>query len=303
MSADTEPRETAACDMDVETDEPVEQPVAKPAEEPQNGVSKNDEDDDAVQVDILEYAHISVSVLIPVSITMLVVVVAVRVLFVQSVDVTSVFTMDMSGIVESTSSSTAEKLIISIVSALIFLLVMIGVTMLLVVLYKKGYIKVIIAWLVLSVLMLYCVAGSFFAYQFLIQCNIPFDYISFAVIIANIAALCTLSVFWIGPRWLNQAALILISIITVCHAARLFHINNKSGSPSLDIQATYLSQLPEWTTWAILIVIACYGLSKSQHFKKRTFLFTRNGALTRPLCGVVPEGTAQDAAGDSGATE
>ena len=25
-------------------------------------------------------------------------------------------------------------------------------------------------------------------------------------------------------------------------------------------QATYFTQLPEWTTWAILIIIACYGL-------------------------------------------
>jgi len=56
--------------------------------------------------------------------------------------------------------------------------------------------------------------------------------------IANIVAVGCLATFWVAPRWLNQATLIFISFLV----------------------ATYLSQLPEWTTWAILIVIACYDL-------------------------------------------
>lgn len=165
-------------------------------------------------MDILEYAHVVVDILVPVTITMLLVVVAVRLLNMSLAG----GTVSFAGFVytESTEDSTATKLFGSLLNAVIFLAIIIGVTFLLVLLYKCHCVKLILAWLVLSVLLLFGAIGGFFVYQLVANLNWPLDYISFAVLIANATVVGAIATFWVAPRWLNQAALIVVSFLVVC---------------------------------------------------------------------------------------
>ena len=165
-------------------------------------------------MDILEYAHVVVDILVPVTITMLLVVVAVRLLNMSLAG----GTVSFAGFVytESTEDSTATKLFGSLLNAVIFLAIIIGVTFLLVLLYKCNCVKLILAWLVFSVLLLFGAIGGFFVYQLVANLNWPLDYISFAVLIANATVVGAIATFWVAPRWLNQAALIVVSFLVVC---------------------------------------------------------------------------------------
>lgn len=175
---------------------------------------KEAEEEEETRVDILEYAHVVVDILVPVTITMLLVVVSVRLLNMSLAG----GTVSFAGFVytENTSDSTATKLFGSLLNAVIFLAIIIGVTFLLVLLYKCHCVKLILAWLVFSVLLLFGAIGGFFVYQLVANLNWPLDYISFAVLIANATVVGAIATFWVAPRWLNQAALIVVSFLVVC---------------------------------------------------------------------------------------
>jgi len=131
---------------------------------------------------------------------------------------------------ESSGGSTSGKFFSAVVNALIFLALIIVVTLLLVVLYKFRCIKVIIGWLVLSVILLLGIIGGYFTYQLISHMNWPLDYISFSLLIANVVAVGCLATFWVAPRWLNQATLIFISFLVVCavyiHCIALVSLNS-----------------------------------------------------------------------------
>ena len=185
------------------------------AKQPEHkGQEKGDDEEEETRVDILEYAHVVVDILVPVTITMLLVVVAVRLLNMSLAG----GTVSFAGFVytESTADSTATKLFGSLLNAAIFLAIIIGVTFLLVLLYKCHCVKLILAWLVLSVLLLFGAIGGFFVYQLVAHLNWPLDCISFAVLIANATVVGAIATFWVAPRWLNQAALIVVSFLVVC---------------------------------------------------------------------------------------
>ncbi len=82
--------------------------------------------------------------------------------------------------------------------------------------------------------------------------NLPLDYISFAFIIWNFALVGILAIFWHGPTKVNQGYLILISGFLVPS-----YITNSVYSPP--IQAIFFTRLPEWTTFAIVAIVAVYG--------------------------------------------
>jgi len=223
--------------VDVEQPKDETPEEKKKREEEAKKKKKQEEEEEMRRVDILEYAYVVVDILIPVSITMLLVVIAVRMLNMSLEGGTISFAAFV--YTESSGDSTSEKFLGALVNALIFLALIIVVTFVLVLLYKFHCIKLIIGWLVFSVVLLIGIVGAYFSYQLIGHMNWPVDYISFAFIIANITVVGAIATFWVAPRWLTQASLILISFLV----------------------ATYFSQLPEWTTWAILIMIACYDLA------------------------------------------
>jgi len=80
--------------------------------------------------------------------------------------------------------------------------------------------------------------GGLFFTLLLQAYNLPFDYISFAFLLWNFSAVGILAIFWHGPTKVNQGYLIIISALL----------------------AIFFTRLPEWTTFAILAVIAVYDI-------------------------------------------
>lgn len=76
-------------------------------------------------------------------------------------------------------------------------------------------------------------------YQLITQLNASFDWITFSLVVWNFAAVGFTSTFWHSAVKVNQFYMIAISVIMAC----------------------IFTRLPEWTTWAILLALALYGMS------------------------------------------
>jgi len=139
---------------------------------------------------------------------------------------------------ETPTDSTGERLFHSIVNALIFLCAILVTTVLFVILYKYRCLKVIYGWLITSSFIIIAAFGGYFFYLLLVAYNLPLDWISFSIIIWNFGIVGILAIFWHGPTKVNQAYLILIS----------------------GFLAIFFTRLPEWTTFAIVAIVAIYDL-------------------------------------------
>jgi len=139
---------------------------------------------------------------------------------------------------EEEGDDTATKLFGSILNALIFLAIIIAVTVLFVVLYKYRCLKVIYGWLITSTGMLLAVFGGYLFLLMLEAENLAIDSITFSILLWNFAVVGIMSIFWYAPQKVTQGYLIVIS----------------------GLMAVWFTRLPEWTTWAILAVVAIYDL-------------------------------------------
>jgi presenilin 1 len=75
-------------------------------------------------------------------------------------------------------------------------------------------------------------------YLFIRTTNWPFDWISFGYLLWNFAVCGLVAIFWYAPPKLQQAYLVIISVL----------------------MAAVLTQLPEWSTWVVLAIISVYDL-------------------------------------------
>jgi len=139
---------------------------------------------------------------------------------------------------ENNTDDAGVRLFHSIVNALIFLGAILVTTVLFVLLYKYRCLKIIYGWLISSSLIIVAFFGGYFFLLLLQAYNLPLDYISFSLLIWNFAIVGILAIFWHGPTKVNQAYLILIS----------------------GFLAIFFTRLPEWTTFAIVAVVAVYDL-------------------------------------------
>jgi presenilin 1 len=111
-------------------------------------------------------------------------------------------------------------------------------TILFVVLYKCRCMKLIFGWLIMSSTCLLGGLGAVLLYLILSSTNLGLDYISFSFISWNFAIVGVTSVFWHSHIKFQQGYLICIS----------------------SLLAIFMTRLPEWTTFAILGVVAVYDL-------------------------------------------
>jgi len=200
-----------------------------------NNTTLNVEQEEEEEEETLEdYAGMVVTIFQPVAITMLFVVWAVRTINVNQLGGASVTMV----YVEDEEDSTGEKLLGSIVNALIFLAIIIATTVLFVILYKYRCLKIIYAWLGFSTCSLLGAFGGYLFYLLLEAGNLALDYITFSLLVWNFAVVGIVAIFLYSPQKINQGYLVIIS----------------------GLLAIYFTRLPEWTTWAILAIVAVYDL-------------------------------------------
>jgi len=184
----------------------------------------------------LEYhADTVMTILKPVGLTMIFVIWAVKTIS----DVNSVSAYSsVIAYSEQDSDATGTKLWKSLVNALIVLAAILITTVLFVILYKYRCLKIIYGWLITSSLIMLAAFGGAFFYFALSAWNIPMDLITYFFLLWNFAVVGILAIFWHGATKINQGYLIIIS----------------------GLLAIFFTRLPEWTTFAILAVIAIYDI-------------------------------------------
>lgn len=138
------------------------------------------------------------------------------------------------------SSPTGSDISNALINALVIVAVVCGATFVLVACYYFRCLKIMLGYLMLAMTMLLGYTGTFLVSTALTVWEVPADWVTLAFIMGNFAVVGVWSVFYQKgvPRAMAQAYLVCVSVI----------------------MAWVLTQLPEWTSWALLVVLALYDL-------------------------------------------
>eukprot|EP01125_Pyxidicula_operculata_P017151 TRINITY_DN597_c5_g1_i1.p1 TRINITY_DN597_c5_g1~~TRINITY_DN597_c5_g1_i1.p1 ORF type:complete len:453 (+),score=130.76 TRINITY_DN597_c5_g1_i1:57-1415(+) len=197
-------------------------------------IKENEDPRLSPEVSLEEKAGMINQILVPVCITMCIVIAIVKSISFPWQDTISAAMVYN----ESANDDSSTRFLGSLVNALIFVAMIVVVTVVFVILYKYRCLRIIYGWLLLSTGMMLAGFGGYLSYEIIKAINIPMDYITFGILLWNFAVVGNISIFWHAPIKVNQAYLIIISVIL----------------------AVVFTRLPEWTTWTILAAIAIYDL-------------------------------------------
>jgi presenilin 1 len=139
---------------------------------------------------------------------------------------------------EQENDSVQQKAEGSLLNAAYFIGMVVGVTVVLLLLYKYRCMKIIYSYLMFSVFSLLFFTGGVLLGNLILRFGITVDWLTFVFILANFGALGSFAVFFTAPSIVKQSYLVCVSVI----------------------MAWSLSKLPEWTNWTILIALAVYDL-------------------------------------------
>lgn len=203
-----------------------------------NTRTRTQTDQDRVEaIQELKYGAESVLSLVkPVSFTMIVVIATIRSVAFFSTHDTQMAYAPMR---ESDDESAGERFSGALINVLIILCVLICMTFLLVLLYKYKCYRAIHGWLVISSLLLLFFFSGLYLFEVLDAHNLPLDYFTAAMLIWNFGIGGMMAIHWKGPLIVQQIYLVIISSLMA-----LILIKN----------------LPDWTTWMLLAMVAIYDL-------------------------------------------
>lgn len=199
--------------------------------EPEDSSSRRKSILDTLGVDLL-------SVICPVSISMLLVVILISSISstTTSPPITTAATLVYQ---ESPSDSTSQKLSGALLNALVFVLLISAVTFLLVLLYYYNFTNFLKNYTRFSSFFVLFSMGGSILISVIVHFSIPIDSISFLLLLFNFSVIGVSSVFSNSfPILLKQGYMVSLGVIV----------------------AAWLTRLPEWTTWVLLLALAVYDL-------------------------------------------
>jgi len=138
-----------------------------------------------------------------------------------------------------TSQDTSTKVWNAVANSLILMVVIVIMTFVLILLYKKRCYRIIHGWLILSSFMLLFMFSYLYMEEVMRAYNIPMDYPTALFLMWNFGVLGMVAIHWKAPLKLQQAYLIFVSAL---------------------MALVFVKYLPEYTTWVVLAVISIWDL-------------------------------------------
>ncbi|CAO2825746.1 unnamed protein product [Amaranthus hypochondriacus] len=140
---------------------------------------------------------------------------------------------------ENPSDSSVQKLEGALLNAAVFVLLIAAVTFVLVLLYYYNFTNFLKHYMRFSAFLILTTMGGAIFLSIVRHFSLPLDAPTCFFLLLNFSALGVVSVFGRGvPIIITQSYTVILGIIT----------------------AAWFTQLPEWTTWALLVALAIYDL-------------------------------------------